>query len=348
METRKKYKQLKMRQKEYLELLLEQQEQEKYLLHSYNQLRYSTSPQLSRQDTPLQYKEDVNRLKVKQKDLLDIIETGYDNFSSKHTTPKKSTTSKLDPNSHTSRQHTLGLYSSRKQYLEDLVNNTRRIRKPPNVNGHTPKTPKSILKKPNDSTNNTQKPRSVYASDDLIFEDDSIEYLSPRDIGLYPSEFDSLIENENYECLKTLGDRKSIKNVNFLTSHTQHPIYIEPESHQDFYNTHVYSSLHLRPPLLHEKVTDVGTFLSSKLADLKIRKQTKEISKAQTKKASLVDVRKVPSPLDERKNKNKSFRSSLKGDVYRKKFYVSTNSEKLDEIYSNEKNKNYDDLGLLY
>ena len=348
METRKKYKQPKMRQKEYLELLLEQQEQEKYLLHSYNQLRYTTSPQLSRQDNLMRCKQDVNRLKVKQKDLFDTIETGYDNFSSKHTIPNKSTNSKSDLNSHSSRQHTLGLHSSRKQYLEDLVNNTRRIRKTPYVDGHTPKTPKSILKKPNDSTNNTRKPYSVYASEDLIFEDDSIEYLSPRDIGLYKSELDSLIENESYEYLKTLGDRSSIKNVNFRTSHVQHPIYIEPETHQDFYNTKIDSSLPLRPPLLHEKVTDVGTFLSSKLADMKIRKQTKEISKAATKKASLVDVRKVPSPLDQRKNQNKSFCPNLNGDVYRKKFYVSTNSEKLDERYSGGENKNYDDLGLLY
>lgn len=348
MGTRKKYKQPKMRQKEYLELLLEQQEQEKYLLHSYNQLRYTKSPQLSRQDTPLQCKQDVNRLKVRQKDLFDTIEIGYDNFSSKHTTPNKSANSKLNLKNHASRQHTLGLYNSRKQYLEDLVNNTRRIRKTPTVNGNTPKTPKSILKKPNDSTNNTRKPNSVYASEDLIFEDDSLEYLSPRDIGLYQSELDSLIENENHEYLRTLGDRSSIKNVNFGTSHVQHPIYIEPETHEDIYNTQLYSSLPLRPPLLHEKVTDVGTFLSGKLADMKIRKQTKEISKAATKKASLVDVRKVPSPLDQRKNQNKSFSPNLQGNMYRKKFYVSTNSEKLDERYSGEENKNYDDLGLLY
>lgn len=348
METSKNYKQPKMRQKEYLELLLEQQEQEKYLLHSYNQLRYIKSPQLSRQDTPLRYKQDVNRLKVKQKDLFDTIKTGYDNFSTKHTTPHKSTSSKLNPNSHASRQHTLKLYSSRKQYLEDFVNNTRRIRKTTNVNGHTPKTPKSILKKPNDSTNKTRKPHSVYASEDLIFEDDSIGYLSPRDIGLYQSELDSLTENENYDYLETSGDRSSIKNVNFRTIPEQHSSFIEPETHQDLYSTQIYPPLTLRTPLLHEKVTDIGTYLSSKLADVKIRKQAKEISKAANKNALLVDVRKVSSPSDERKKQNKLFSPSANGDVFLKKFYISTNSEKLSERYVIEENKNYDDLGLLY
>ena len=81
---------------------------------------------------------------------------------------------------------------------------------------------------------------------------------------------------------------------------------------------------------------------------MKIRKQAKEISKAANKNASLVDVRKVSSPSDERKKQNKLFSPSANGDVFLKKFYISTNSEKLSERYFIEENKNYDDLGLLY
>jgi len=177
---------------------------------------------------------------------------------------------------------------------------TRRIRKREPVNNMVPR---SILKKPHTKNSELEKKKthSVYTSEDLIFEEDLFEYVSPRDVATC-----YMVENHSHKN-NSLQNNSHMKRTpeldcSSVTDKYDNHSLVTTASNQS--NVRTRTSLPLvklkppssRTPLPREQSTDVGTYLSSKISDLKFKRNNKEIRKSRDKSALLLDVKKLGSP----------------------------------------------------
>lgn len=299
------FKQPKMKQKEYLAMVIEKQ----------HTAKSSTN-----------FQDDSNQTRMTQRDLLESIDRQRNGITSRAESYHSQASSRSIPNYRDHSSRNSNVYSDMNFQPNDMiVSHTQPPRKPP----------RSILKRPTHSfyqdTLNRERtlPENYYDENndgDFIFEDEDSyeEYLSPRAAAYtyddrsrytmeqqqqrsYSARTPELLQYEN-ERLSMNSQQAMLDNRNYRTpketKYVEFPSHHHPSSQRQ--NMHAppgkLQVINTRHQLQGERVVDLGTFITSKMSGLKLRKHGRlsdnhvHTNGNLINKVQLRDVRHVSSP----------------------------------------------------